>query len=216
MKIFIVTLFAMLSACGNQSQFKGGRATAEEDTPTLAPQSYDAESNVTPYVEPVTPATPLNAVTEGSFTAYTIPETPQPLQNYTIVIEVRLPSNLSVYDKSDLSGRVIGTDDYTQEIGGSSSSATDLLSGFTSNGLNGESFSFSGSVGTLRVTVPGAQNLVKDTIQIRSSILQESQTLTLEFSDYGQSGSIINNQYDYNQYDNYNSSYNNNYNNGYY
>jgi len=125
------------------------------------------------------------AVTKGSFTAFTIPAKPEPLKPYRIVIEVRLPSDVKKYRVNDLKGEVVGTDDYRQFLPydrrmPSSSRAP------TANGkeivLNSSS-----SIDVIKnrvqiiIVVPGARNLVKDRITIRSKRLRESQELTLTF-----------------------------------
>ena len=56
------------------------------------------------------------AVTKGSFTAWTVPEAPEPGQTYRIVIQVKLPDKVKTYRLSDLIGKVTGTDDYVQKI----------------------------------------------------------------------------------------------------
>lgn len=105
------------------------------------------------------------AVTKGSFSAWTEPEHPAPGQTYKIVIVVRLPANMTTYKLGDLSGRVVGTDGYRQRISYASDERLPVIDGGVS----------------LFVPVPGAQKLVKDTIQIESRMLKEKQTLTLTF-----------------------------------
>ncbi|MEM1062625.1 MAG: hypothetical protein AAGJ97_09920, partial [Planctomycetota bacterium] len=57
-------------------------------------------------------------VTKGSFTVWTVPSDPEPRQNYVIVIEIKVPKRVRQYRRSDLSGVVIGTDDYRQPLPG--------------------------------------------------------------------------------------------------
>jgi hypothetical protein len=63
---------------------------------------------------------PKNAVTKGSFTAWTVPEDPEPGQDYVIVIEIKLPEKVRRYPLKDLSGMVVGTDGWRQAIPGKS------------------------------------------------------------------------------------------------
>ena len=107
------------------------------------------------------------AVTKGSFTAWTVPEDPAPGENYLIVIQIRLPDNIEVYPVRDLSGLVEGTDRYRQPIGGRFASNRKLPV-------------VAGNV-QISVMVPGAARLVRDKIQVRSRLLREEQTLEIVF-----------------------------------
>jgi hypothetical protein len=105
------------------------------------------------------------AVTKGSFTAWTVPEDPAPGQNYLIVIQIKLPENVKRYPRKDLSGMVIGTDGYHQKIPPHEHGYLPVEDHETQ----------------LVVIVPGAARLVKDTIEIRSKLLDEQQRLAIEF-----------------------------------
>jgi hypothetical protein len=109
------------------------------------------------------------AVTKGSFAAWTDPEDPSPGEDYKIIILVKLPDRISKYRASDLTGMVIGSDRYRQSIPG-----PEYLRG--TNYLPVED-----GVAQLIVKVPGADRLVKDTIKIRSKLLNEEQDLDIEF-----------------------------------
>ena len=125
------------------------------------------------------------AVTKGSFTAFTIPAEPEPLKPYRIVIEVRLPSDVKKYRVNDLKGEVIGTDGYRQFLpfDKRAPSAT------RAPAANGKEIviTSSASIDVIKnrvqiiIIVPGARNLVKDQIKIRSRRLREDQKLTLTF-----------------------------------
>ncbi len=125
------------------------------------------------------------AVTKGSFTAFTIPATPEPLKPYRIVIEVRLPGDVSKYRINDLQGEVIGTDGYKQFLPYDKS----MPSASRAPAANGKEviLTSSSSIDVIRncvqiiIVVPGAKNLVKDRIKIRSRRLRENQELTLTF-----------------------------------
>ncbi len=107
-----------------------------------------------------------NAVTRGSFTAWTVPPDPAPFQNYAIFIRIDLPRNVQRLERNDLSGLVVGTDGYRQ-----------LLPGPGPRYLRTRNRS-----ALLKVMVPAArQPKVRDTIQIRSRVLKEQQTLEIEF-----------------------------------
>lgn len=104
-------------------------------------------------------------ITKGSFTAWTVPEDPEPKQNYVIVIEIRVPRQIRRYPRADLSGVVVGTDQYRQKLPGRGDRFVPKRDG----------------VAQIAIPVPGAKELVQDTIIIRSRILKEEQTLTLTF-----------------------------------
>jgi len=125
------------------------------------------------------------AVTKGSFTAFTIPAKPEPLKPYRIVIEVRLPGDVNKYRVSDLKGEVIGTDGYKQFLPYDKA----MPSAARAPAANGREvvLTSSSSIDVIKnrvqiiIVVPGARNLVKDRIKIRSRRLREEQELTLTF-----------------------------------
>lgn len=129
------------------------------------------------------------AVTKGSFTAFTIPATPEPLTPYRIVIEVRLPGDVNKYRVSDLKGEVIGTDGYKQFLPYDKA----MPSATRAPAANGKEvvLTSSSSIDVIKnrvqiiIVVPGARNLVKDRIKIRSRHLREEQELTLTFGKAG-------------------------------
>jgi hypothetical protein len=106
------------------------------------------------------------AVTQGSFTVWTVPEDPLPRQNYLIIIQIKLPDKVRRYPTSDLLGSVVGTDSYRQPIPGDTRRMLPVKN----------------NTAQFTVLVPGADALVEDTIQIRSvKILKEKQTLKIRF-----------------------------------
>jgi hypothetical protein len=148
------------------------------------------------------PFVPGNAVRKGSFAAWTIPifnerypkrfgdpdpqpgDSPRPKQAYHIIIQIKVPRNKTTYALvNDLSGTVVGTDGYRQKI----PENTQVL------GADGKTFvSPRGSVRVknglvhIQIYVPGAERLVRDTIQISSKMLKEEQTLELVFEEASQ------------------------------
>ncbi len=125
------------------------------------------------------------AVTKGSFTAFTIPATPAPMKPYRIVIEVRLPGDVKKYRVSDLKGEVIGTDGYKQLLpydkNTPSASRAPAGNGKETTINSSSSIEVINNRVQIIVVVPGARNLVKDRIKIRSKRLREDQELTLTF-----------------------------------
>lgn len=111
------------------------------------------------------PNIPKYAVTKGSFSAWTDPKDPEPGKSYEIVIQFRLPPNVKSYKGSDLTGMVIGTDGYRQPIKFSRT----------------ESFPVQDGNIQVRIRVPGADRLVRDTIRIESKLLHEKQMIEIEF-----------------------------------
>lgn len=105
--------------------------------------------------------------TKGSFAAWTVPEDPKPEEDYTIVIQIRLPPGVKKIPKRDLEGSIVeGTDKYRLHI------PTPRMPTF---------LPVSGAFAQLVVPVPGARSLVRDKITVKSRILKESQTLEIEF-----------------------------------
>ena len=123
-------------------------------------------------------------VTKGSFTAWTEPQDPEPGRDYIIVIQIKLPSKVRRYRVSDLSGLVVGTDKYRQVIPWDSRkpySSMTTRKGKLVPVRSREYLPLVGRQAQLMIKIPGAERLVKDTIQIRSKILKEKQTLEIEF-----------------------------------
>jgi hypothetical protein len=106
-----------------------------------------------------------NVVRQGNFTAWTMPQDPAPGENYSIVIQIRLPDRVKTYRSSDLSGTVVGTDRYRQELPGDQPRFLPVKKHSVQ----------------LEILVPGASELVQDTIRIRSKLLNEEQELRIVF-----------------------------------
>lgn len=130
------------------------------------------------------------AVTKGSFTAWTVPEAPEPGETYRIVIQVKLPDKVETYRLSDLIGKVTGTDGYVQGI------PYDRDKRFAVSYTNedkqeviiesrSERIDVRNNKIQLVVIVPGARRLVKDTIKIKSKRLREDHEITLVFGAAG-------------------------------
>lgn len=119
-----------------------------------------------------------NVVAKGSFTAWTIPEDPRPGQDYVIVVELKLPEGVKQYSRDDLGGQLVGTDGYKVSI----------PDGREWNGLGWKpprrapQFRRDRSNARIVFFVRGSQMaLVRDTIQIRSRLLNEQQQLQIVF-----------------------------------
>ncbi len=190
LRMILVIMGLSLGACSQDSGFSGSEAkkkqpaAIETPRPTTPPDTTLGEPEESVWDDPAQDPEPVddglleggdNVVEAGSFRAWTIPEDPAPRQSYQIVIEVNLPSDVEDYRKDDLSGLVIGTDEYRQQIGGDGNGFFDSLFGTL------EDFEVGVGRAQLTVMVPGAANLVEDTIEIESAILGESQTLKIIF-----------------------------------
>lgn len=127
------------------------------------------------------------AVTKGSFTAWTSPQNPMPRQNYRIIIEVRLPSDIEKYRLSDLSGTVKGSDTFERRL--PYDGRPQFLSTSFYTDENNQLKPVDGKTIVqvrenkiqLVVTIPGGENEVRDTIKISSRRLKEKQELELVF-----------------------------------
>lgn len=117
-------------------------------------------------------------VRRGSFAAWTMPPDPRVGQDYVIVVEINLPAGVKNYDRDDLSGKLIGSDGYMIKI----------PDGREFNGqgwgrpYRRPRFHVGDDVARIVFFVRGArERLVRDTIRIRSRLLQESQQLEIIF-----------------------------------
>lgn len=126
-----------------------------------------------------------SAVTKGSFTAWTEPKNPVEGQPYKIIIEIRIPKDVVRYRSSDLSGFVLGTDGWKQKL----PIDTRLAPGGTASSRNGKTFVLRRNAYLpvvdrkvqLIVGVLGAERLVRDTITVKSRLLNEQQKIELVF-----------------------------------
>jgi len=108
---------------------------------------------------------PASAITKGSFTVWTEPEDPMPGRPYEIVIQVQLSSDIKGYRLRDLTGNVTGTDRFEKPIKFKSTERRAVKDGKVQ----------------VRIPIPGADKLVRDTIRVRSDILKEEQTIEIVF-----------------------------------
>jgi len=106
---------------------------------------------------------------KGSFSAWTVPNDPDPGQDYVIVVVVKLPTRVKKYRASDLSGIVVGTDGYRQAIPGPAYSRGKVY------------LPMKDQMVQLKITVPGGASRVRDVVEIRSTMLKEKQRIELEF-----------------------------------
>lgn len=125
-----------------------------------------------------------NAVTKGSFTAWTDPANPAPQDPYAIIIEVKLPPRVKIYRLTDLTGKVVGTDNYTQRLPWDNTRGTWPYMFKNDREYRvgrSERIRVRDNKIQTKIKVPGAQNKVRDLITIRSETLKEEQHLELVF-----------------------------------
>ena len=124
-------------------------------------------------------------VSKGSFSAWTVPEDPEPRKDYMIVIRIKLPEKTRLYRISDLSGKVEGSDSYVQhlpfdpermDLGARSEVGGQIVRLRSSSRLR----VIKNHVQVM-IPVKGGDTLVRDTIHVRSRILKEDQQLEIEF-----------------------------------
>lgn len=101
-------------------------------------------------------------VRKGSFTAWTVPQDPEPGEDYKIIIQVQYKDPKQKLTVRDISGSVLGTDLFKL-----------MISRHTAEFLT--------DANQVVVHIPGAAARVRDTIKIYSSILKENQRLDIEF-----------------------------------
>ncbi|MCH9653868.1 MAG: hypothetical protein K0U86_12000 [Planctomycetes bacterium] len=129
-----------------------------------------------------------NAVTAGSFTAWTVPKDPDLNEDYLIFIQVKLPYTYKSkrYRASDLKGIVLGTDNHRQAIPWDVRWPNSTFSSNAVGDINpvkkGGYLIVKKRFAQLIVKVPGSTiPATRDTIKIESKILKEKRTLEIEF-----------------------------------
>ncbi|MBF0441537.1 MAG: hypothetical protein HQK54_06505 [Oligoflexales bacterium] len=142
-----------------------------DETPSVKTTQNPSLSTLTPMSVNFS-APPKEAVTKGSFTAWTNPVQPAQGQPYRIIIQITLPSNVTSYNINDLSGTIVGTDTYTQGIGRNFR---------TKMYPESQTYQTSGNKAQVIITIPGAYSGVRDTINVASDILNERQNILLTF-----------------------------------
>lgn len=101
-------------------------------------------------------------VKKGSFTAWTVPEDPQPGEDYKIIIQVSYKNKNQKLTPDDITGSVIGTDKYRLMI---SRTTSEIIP----------------DARQVVVYIPGAAARVRDTIRVYSATLRENQRLEITF-----------------------------------
>ena len=144
--------------------------TAIDVNPILSVLKADSESKIG---ENIGFPKPMGgkAVTQGSFTAWTVPEDPEPRQDYLVVIQIRLPKKIKQYRQEDLTGFLTGDDGYKTPIGSYRGSKY-------SKKYYGQ---FDDRANQFVIKIPGAAAKVQDTINIQSKMLKEKQVLVIVF-----------------------------------
>ena len=139
--------------------------------PQLLPQTTPAASMSSSTLASPSPLPglyiPDYSVSRGSFTAWTFPQSPMIFQDYTIIIVVRLPQMVFNYGPYDITGTVVGTDKYEQDL---------------ADPIARRTFGLFAGYARLEIGVPGAfERRVRDRITVTSAFLQETQQLDLMF-----------------------------------
>ncbi len=83
------------------------------------------------------------------------------------MVQIKVPRSLKRYPLRDLSGFIVGTDGYKQRFGGPTETGHVPVKNHT--------------VRLKATIVPGAAQLVKDVIEIKSKMLKEEQKIEITF-----------------------------------
>lgn len=143
---------------------------------------------------------PPNAVRAGSFTVFALPiigsnttenvkhgpagSSPAVSQPYHIVIRMKVPDGVKSVNLNDFSGRIDGTDSYTQKIPGDAWFYTP--GGKLTRARSGRAIPVIEGTAELLIRVPGATiPLVRDTIKVACRLTKEEQEIQLEFVESG-------------------------------
>jgi hypothetical protein len=171
--VLCLLIFATSESCKQSSSFSGNSSKrAAQQIPKEEPLKPQATPQYSPQpVQTQPPVVVPNAIVKGSFTVWANPESPAEGQDYNIHIRVKLPSNLTSYSRSDLSGILTGTDGYSQ-----------IINGFLT--FLKQSFVFTPGSGyaELVMPIPGAARGVDDTLKVSSQLISESQTIVVHFN----------------------------------
>ena len=120
---------------------------------------------------------PDRAVVKGSFSVFAEPPNPRPREPYLITVDVDLAAAdlADGYSYADLSGSISGTDGFFFQLESISNPNDYEYLGFSYSPEFAPFFEF-------YVLIPGAMNLVKDTIAIKSNLLNEAQEIEIIFN----------------------------------
>lgn len=173
----LAALFLINTACSSESNLKGGVQSGKAETVKTADSTPEVPKTATttstkpvvttPVVEEeVVDDVPEEAIKKGSFTVWTVPKDPVPFVDYSIYIQVTLPNNTQNYSINDLEGYLIGTDEYEQSFG---------------RGFKPASFEADLNSAVVQIRVPGSFNQVRDTIRVKSTLLNEEQEIEIVF-----------------------------------
>ncbi len=138
----------------------------EVDVDDLANKDLDAAPDVKEKPSNI----PEWAKTSGSMSVWTEPRDPVPRKPYDIIIDIDISKlgkeGLKSYPRGDLSGSVVGSDKYKQDFGGRKERG---------------SLPIIDEHVRLKVRVPAALKLVRDTIRVRSELLNEDQEIKIAY-----------------------------------
>lgn len=172
--VAVITLAGVgsLAGCGTSSSFTGDNPSPQNGQGANAASVSPRTPTPMPFLEPSCcynevdrTQLPRGAIVQGSFTVFADPPNPIEGQDYFVHIRIRLPSSVLNYQRSDLSGTLVGTDGYTHTIG-----AWEL-----------ERFNPAQGSSELILFIPGARRGVSDTLRVTSRVLSESQTIFIRF-----------------------------------
>ena len=143
---------------------------------------------------------PKNAVQAGSFAAWWIPKVerygekvepgqlPRVGQEYRIYVQIRVPEDRPVLKVEDLSGEIVGTDGYKQLIPDRAWVPDDDGNLVRAAGARSFLHARDGAVEIVFKVQGAGKAGIRDTIRIRSRLLNEEQVLTLEFKEVSSAG----------------------------
>ena len=158
-----IAILLVTTSCATKARFSSSGSTQPaRQTPTVTKPQIPQQ---TP--EPM----PTNAIVQGSFTVWADPPHPMQKQSYFIHVRVTLPKNVTTYSRQDLSGTLVGTDGYHQTI-------NDPFMGILTQKFH---FIPGSGFAELVMLIPGALQGIDDTLQVKSQILNESQTIFVHF-----------------------------------
>ena len=192
----------LLCSCSDDNGFVGEISTPPQGAKDTPDSPTETESTL---ADPSILEAPETSITQGSFTVWVMPEDPAPGEDYQLFIQAKYPAATTSLNRDDLTGCLIGTDEYLhrivkstdipdepapllldEEFDGSfelncETPVDQLPVAFLLFVQSNESFTVEENVATLMIAVPGGEAEVRDTITVNSDILDETQEITIEF-----------------------------------
>lgn len=109
--------------------------------------------------------TPDYAITQGNMSVWMDPRDPKPGHDYELVIQLKLPPNVTTYSGSDLTAKITGPNNFLREIWYEPHQFLHIENGMIQ----------------IRVDVPNAAPLIRHSVYVESKMLKEEEQFEIEY-----------------------------------